>query len=288
MTTYFKSATAARDVLERYRAVLSRWPVANTQFTVSTHAGDTFVVASGDPDAPPLVLLHGSLSNAAAWMFDVAIWSKHFRVVAIDMIGEAGLSAAARPALKSDAYAAWIGDVLDKLGIAQAAFVGASLGGWLALDFASRHPSRVARVALLYPSGIGRQRMFWWKAAPLFLLGEWGRRRVRQMVLGPVPEARSADAQSLLDLLDAISRGLKPRLEPVPILSDAALRRLTMPVLVIAGGKDVLIDSNHSRQRVNDHVPHAMFKLIPDAPHYVKGQAESILQFLLAANGAPP
>lgn len=39
MTTYFKSASVAGDVLARYRMVLSRWPVANTQFTVSTCAG---------------------------------------------------------------------------------------------------------------------------------------------------------------------------------------------------------------------------------------------------------
>ncbi|WP_266157867.1 alpha/beta fold hydrolase [Dyella silvatica] len=285
MTAYFKSATAARDVHERYRALLSRWPVANTQLRVTTRVGDTFVVASGDPAAPPLALLHGSLSNAAAWMFDAAVWSKHFRVYAIDMIGEAGLSAPVRPALNSDTYAAWISDVLDHLGVVQAAFVGASLGGWLALDFASRHPARVTQLALLYPSGIGRQRAFWWKAAPLLLLGEWGRQRVRQRVLGSMPKILSGDARSLLDLLDSISRRFKPRRESIPVLSDTALRRLTMPVLVIVGGKDALLDTEETQRRVIANLPHAVVRLLPQAPHYVQGQTEPVLRFLLASSG---
>lgn len=42
---------------ESYRALLRLWPVASEHLTVPTHLGETFVVASGPADAPPLVLL---------------------------------------------------------------------------------------------------------------------------------------------------------------------------------------------------------------------------------------
>lgn len=80
MTAIFKSTDAACEVYARYRDVLSRWPVANTQLRLPTREGETFVVACGAQDAPPLVLLHGSQANAATWMFDAAVWSQHFRV----------------------------------------------------------------------------------------------------------------------------------------------------------------------------------------------------------------
>lgn len=51
--------------------------------------------------------------------------------------------------------------MLDALGIARAAFVGTSLGGWLALDYATRRPERVDRLALLCPGGVGRQKRGW-------------------------------------------------------------------------------------------------------------------------------
>ncbi|MET7399007.1 alpha/beta fold hydrolase [Dactylosporangium sp. NPDC005572] len=100
------------------------------------------------------MLLHGAIANSASWMGDAAEWSQRFRVYAVDVIGEAGLSAPARPPLDSDAYAARLDDVLDGLGLRGASFAGISLGGWLALDYAIRRPDRVDRLALLNPGGV--------------------------------------------------------------------------------------------------------------------------------------
>jgi hypothetical protein len=74
-----------------------------------------FVVTCGQALAPPLVLLHGSGANSMMWAGHVAAWAEHFRIHAIDVIGEPGLSAPSRPPLASDAYAAWLDDVLDLL-----------------------------------------------------------------------------------------------------------------------------------------------------------------------------
>lgn len=277
----YRSPDLERAVQDRYRNVLAQWPVPHQTLTVATGLGQTFVVACGDPCAAPLVLLHGSLSNAAAWMFDAALWSKAFRVYAVDMVGEAGLSAAVRPALASGAYAAWLGEVLDGLGVEHTAMAGASLGGWLALDFACRYPARVNRLGLLYPSGIGRQRMFWHKALPMLLFGAWGRRRVREWVMGKRPVPASQAARDLVDLLELMGRSVKPRLEKIPLLSDEQLRHLSMPVWLAVGGKDVLIDSADTLRRMGQQVPHAILHHVPDAPHYVAGQGEALLQFFL-------
>jgi pimeloyl-ACP methyl ester carboxylesterase len=52
--------------------------------------------ACGQPDAPPLVLLHGAGFNSISWMGDVATWAQRFRVFAVDIIGHPGLSAPTR------------------------------------------------------------------------------------------------------------------------------------------------------------------------------------------------
>jgi pimeloyl-ACP methyl ester carboxylesterase len=64
------------------------------------------------------------------------------RVYAVDIVGEAGNSADNRPPLRTDAYADWLGEVLDALGHDSAAVVGNSLGGWIALKFAVTYPQR--------------------------------------------------------------------------------------------------------------------------------------------------
>ena len=147
MTPTYKSDEGARAVRERYLEILKRWPVPNEQLRVPTRHGETFVIACGEKTEPPLVLLHGSAGNSAMWMGDVRAWAEHYRVYSIDVIGEAGLSAPTRPPLASEEYALWLDDLLKALSISQTSIVGVSLGGWLALDYGTRRPQRVARLA---------------------------------------------------------------------------------------------------------------------------------------------
>src|SRR5271157_4184247 len=118
MTRIYKSAEGQRMVRERYLLFLKRWPVPNRQLRVPTREGETFIVACGDEHAPPLLLFHGSMANSAMWMGSVAAWAEHFRIYAVDMIGDAGLSAPSRPPLSSDAHALWLDDVLQALSLA--------------------------------------------------------------------------------------------------------------------------------------------------------------------------
>ena len=201
MTAIFKTPAGAERVAGLYRRALAAWPVPSTHPRLATRQGETFVVACGDPSAPPLILLHGAQSNAASWMFDAAVFSSRFRVYAIDLIGDAGRSAPSRPPLESEDHALWLDDVWAGLGVSRAAVVGLSLGGWLALDYAARRPGRVERLVLICPAGIGRQKNFLLRTAPLMLLGPWGMRKVREMVFGPAPAALPDVVRPLMDLM---------------------------------------------------------------------------------------
>src|ERR1700689_4599374 len=179
MKRIYKSVEGEREVRERHLTILKHWPVPNRQFRVPTREDETFIVACGDENAPPLLLLHGGMTNSAMWMGDVAAWAEHFRAYAVDVIGEAGLSAPARPPLASDAHALWLDDVMQALSLTRASMrvsiVGVSLGGWLALDYATRRPERVESVVVLCPGGVGRQKIgIVFKKIPLLMLGKWG------------------------------------------------------------------------------------------------------------------
>ncbi|MFD0488539.1 alpha/beta fold hydrolase [Saccharopolyspora spinosporotrichia] len=176
----------ARLLREQYLAALEHWPVDNERLRVPTPEGETFVLACGPATASPLVLLHGSGGNSAQWMDRIAELAARFRVYAVDVIGEPGLSAASRPPAASDRYALWLEAVLDFLGVRSAAVMGSSLGGWLALDFATRRPERVRRLALSCPLGLGRNRKgFFVEAVLLSVLGRRGQRRTVARTLGP-------------------------------------------------------------------------------------------------------
>ncbi len=281
MTTEISNVSKLDAMLvDQYRHVLGQWPVPADHLWVDTREGTTFVVACGPKDAPPLVLLHGALTNSAIWMFDAELWSQSFRVYAVDVIGEPGLSSAQRPSVEGGGYAAWLDDVLAGLELTSAAFAGVSFGGWLALDYAVRRPHRVDRLALLCPAGIGRQKSFFLKALPLLLLGSWGKAKVRAMVMGPQPQAFADRARPLMDLVSSIHSKVRPRSITIPLVSDADLSSLKMPVLIIIGGRDALINSNETRRRVESTMPNAQLHYLEQAFHHLPNQRETIFNFL--------
>ena len=187
MSGIYASDEGRQAVQSRYSEMLGRWPVPSEQLKVPTREGETFVVACGPASAPPVLLFQGSGANAAMWMRDIASWAEHHRVYAVDVIGEPGFSAPSRPTLASDAYALWLDDVMQALGLARAALVGVSLGGWIVLDYAMRRVDRVDKVVVISPAGVGRRKAsFMFKALGLMLLGRWGRRKAMALAVGPM------------------------------------------------------------------------------------------------------
>lgn len=281
MSGIYKTSQGQVLVEEQYRRILKHWPVPNRQFQLPTRQGSTFVIACGEESAPPVLLLHGSLANSASWMGDVALWAQRCRVYAIDVIGEPGLSAPSRPALDSDAYAQWLDDVMRGLGLEHTALVGVSLGGWLALDYATRRPERIDRLALICPGGVGRQKMaILLKAAILGVCGSWGKRKLRESILGRMPSDASPALRKFGEFIALIHKSTWPRKDRLPIFEDAALKRLTMPVLAIVGGKDALLDSLETQRRIEALVENAEVRYIHAAGHFIPGQGGVIAEFL--------
>ncbi|MFD3686680.1 alpha/beta fold hydrolase [Nocardiopsis sp. NPDC058631] len=277
MSAIYKSEAGADELRRRYQEELRTWPVPADHLQVPTREGETFVLASGPPDAPPVVLLHGAGANATMWREDAAAWAQHLRTYAVDLVGEPGLSAPSRPPLDSDAYVRWLDEVLDGLGLADTALVGISLGGWMALEYATHRPERVRRLALLCPGGVGAQKVGWlFKALLLRPFGRWGTRRSAQVATG----LDTPLSGPVLDHLALTFAQFRPRTERLPVFSDEALRRLAMPVRVTVGESDAMFDSAQTADRIRRCVPHASVEVLPGVGHAILDQTGPVLAFL--------
>ena len=109
--------------------------------------------ADNDASGPAVLFLHGQPGLGRDWAEVGARLGPPYRVIAPDRPGY-GHTGGAALGLLDNADAAI--DLLDELGVEQAAVGGHSLGGAIALSMAQRYPDRVTGLVLVAPVGSGR------------------------------------------------------------------------------------------------------------------------------------
>lgn len=187
----------------------------------------------------PLVLLHGNGEDGSYFLHQMEAFSREFLVYALDTRGHGRSPRGSAPFTISQ-FAEDLLAFLDEQGLKRVNLLGFSDGGNIALTFALRHPERVRRLVLnganLTPRGVKA-----WVQLPI-VLGYQIASRLKS------PKART-NAEML---------GLMVH---EPQISPSELAGLMMPVLVIAGTRD-MIREDHTRLMARE-IPGARLALIP-------------------------
>ena len=181
-------------------------------------------------------------------------------------------------------------DLLEELDARDATLVGASLGGWVALEMAVRDRSRIGRMALLAPVGVklsGREERDF---ADLPFMRE--AEAAQTLFHDPArwaPDHAALDEAAVetiaLERQWAAWYGWKPYMHN-PVLGNW-LHRAAVPTLLLWGGSDGFAVPEYGR-RLADRLPDARFELVPGAGHYphierADATADAVLAFLESA-----
>jgi pimeloyl-ACP methyl ester carboxylesterase len=276
---YNSPAVAAR--FERlYAQKLAAWPVPYESRFLDTRLGRVHVIVSGPQEAPPMLLLHASAVSSWSWIYNIEGLSQDWRVYAVDLIGDAGLSAYAdlgnrmnTPADEADHYA----EVMDLLGLPRASVVGASEGGFIALNLALRHPERVERLVLLGPMGLSGTI----GAAARITLAQLF--PVRPLQAATFRWAFSDNAKLQADFGEwfplVMSGTLPAKVAPWP-LSAEARRAMSRPALFVFGTRDNVVgDPEAARARAADF-PDARVEVV-EAGHLMAAEAPDEINALI-------
>jgi pimeloyl-ACP methyl ester carboxylesterase len=251
--TLYKSPAGYAAMMAWYDAAIRRLPVPCESLVVPTRHGDTHIVAAGPPNAPAVVLLHALSANAALWARQLPALTQSYRVYAPDIIGMSGKSAPTRLPYGGPAYALWLRDVLDGLGVERAHLIGLGFSGWLIVKFAGVAPERITRAALLSPAGFLPVR--WRYLIPIIwdvlFISDAQARRLAHTLLAPLSVPLDEEVKEALYLT---IKHFKNQFE-APSLPEHELRQLTAPALVLLGEHEAVWDPQVLAARARHTLP---------------------------------
>lgn len=117
--------------------------------------GDKVAYRDAGSGPETLLLLHGMAGSSQTWRAVMPQLSKRYRVIAPDLLGH-GESAKPRSDYSLGAFAVFLRDLLDELGVSRVTVVGQSLGGGVAMQFVYQHPDYCQRLVLISSGGLGQ------------------------------------------------------------------------------------------------------------------------------------
>ena len=265
-------ATLAAPAIARAEAPgiqQSSWPAMKKKVRLAN--GITLAyVELGNPQGPPLLLLHGYTDSSRTWSL-LAPYLGKYRLLMLDQRGH-GASDAPECCYSPTQYAYDAKLFMDAMGVDRAHVVGHSMGSMVAIAMAAEYPDRVSSIGLIGSTALAAvKRGAWlydnatsltWPLDPNSqFMRDWHPANQPTPVDPIFAEAVRAE---FMTIPRHVWRGVMRELVEVPIARHAA--DIKVPVLVLSGGKDPLFPAEHHAALLKAF-PQAKGHVFPDLGH---------------------
>jgi 2-hydroxy-6-oxonona-2,4-dienedioate hydrolase len=255
MKSLFQSTDDRESMRTWYERFRSQLPEPLESRRVPTSFGETHLLLGGPSDAEPLIVLHGALASSAHALRELAPLLEHFRVYAVDVIGQSVMSADTQLDVRNDDYGQWLTEVMNQLELPRAHVVGVSWGGFVAQQLAKVSPARIGRLVLLVPAGLVPNPfstffklgwpMMMYRAFP----SEGRRRKLLERLL------TTPDDHYWGSFLAEAFRAYRLDMRVPPLTTPEQMATLESPTLVIAADGDLSFPGAKLLERAADVFP---------------------------------
>jgi len=253
------------------KKLITAYGLTVKQKTVIAGNIKTFYLSAGTGE--PLVLLHGAGGGAVLWGPIIELLSKHFHIIAPDIVGY-GESDKPKAPYDKQFFSSWLCNFCDSLNIEKMNLLGNSQGGAIAMQFVLDNPAKVKKLILVDSAGLGARgisplAMFKMAVANIYPT----RRTVQNIVKYLVHKNDNFPGDDGIDYLIEVMRSSGGRFpfargkgRAVAPFSSDQLSQISNPALIIWGAKDRILPVGHGKKGY-ERMPDARLKIIPDTGH---------------------
>ena len=195
----------------------------------------------------PLLLLHGNSQSISVFKKQIKAFSKTYKVIAVDTRGQGKSTDSSMAPLSYDLYAEDMRTLLDSLHISKTNILGWSDGGNTGLIMAAKYPKYVKKLAVTGACTNPNE-------------------AVSANTLAEVAKAIES-LKSKSDMKSKYQVRLFTMLLTEPHITASDLKNIKAPVLVMAGEKDMILET-HTRF-IAANIPKSQLFIFKGASHYV-------------------
>ena len=240
-------------------------------------------------EGEPLVLLHGNGSMiedfASSGLLDLA--ARRHRVIVFDRPGYGHSTRPRHRIWSAKAQAKLIHAALERIGVSRAVVLGHSWGASVAVELALNHPEAVSGLVLAsgyyYPTARADFAIMSGPAVPL--LGDVARYTIAPIasrlawpllmrkIFGPAPVpakfGRFPKEMAVRPSQIRAEAAESALLIPAAAAASGSYATLKLPVVIVAGAEDRLIDPVKQSRRLHRAIPQSTFRPVPRSGHMV-------------------
>lgn len=263
----------------------SSWPPHHRRVLTSSVLGSTHITVAGADHPDTVVLLPGRHANAAVSTPLVTALAERYRVVVVDLPGEAGLSSGGRPnTARLHDYGSWLSEFLPQLADGPVHLLGHASGAAVAL--AAAPSSHVAGLLLMNPAGLVRPALnpgllaagARWRLCPT--------RRSSRLLLARLWGSGAAAPDELVEWMQVVGRHVRWSSTPPPPPPELVRRWSSVPCIVAAGERAVVFPPDRLAVAARDLL-RARLVTVPGAGHLMPYEQPAAVLGLLAEQQLP-
>lgn len=245
----YKTAEAKKALMSLYEQKLESLNIEYEELDIETFAGKTRVIATGNKNGAPVVLFHGINAGSPLTLEAVKNLRDEFTLYGIDSIGQATKSSETRLPLNDDSLARWSAEVLEKLGLQKANFIGVSYGAFLLQKLMTHFPDKIEKAIFVVPGGLANGAFFasmFKLFLPLTRFMITKKDADLRKFMEPFYDTKDEHAVTMQRNL---LLGVKMDYRKPPLLTEKDVEKLDAPVYAIVADDDVFFPGDKTLER---------------------------------------